>query len=161
MTSVVPAMAPPGDAAAAIARSDLWNPRQRRLLRFRARVDMCSSAARHPAHRRRGTRSTGYGPEPSVSRLRAATGSAFFLVIAPGVAAGLLPWALTSWDSAGWPALVEALGAALIVAGAGVLLHAFVRFVTEGRGTPAPPAPPERLVVGGLYRHVRNPMYLA
>jgi protein-S-isoprenylcysteine O-methyltransferase Ste14 len=52
-------------------------------------------------------------------------------------------------------------GAVLIVAGAGVLLHAFARFVVEGGGTPAPLAPTERLVVGGLYRHVRNPMYVA
>ena len=42
-----------------------------------------------------------------------------------------------------------------------VLTQCFVRFVTEGVGTPAPIAPPENLVVGGLYRHVRNPMYLA
>ena len=41
------------------------------------------------------------------------------------------------------------------------LLHAFVHFVLEGIGTPAPLAPPEHLVVGGLYRYVRNPMYLA
>jgi protein-S-isoprenylcysteine O-methyltransferase Ste14 len=36
-----------------------------------------------------------------------------------------------------------------------------VRFVVEGFGTPAPIAAPERLVVGGVYRHVRNPMYVA
>ena len=42
-----------------------------------------------------------------------------------------------------------------------MLLHAFVRFVAEGIGTPAPVAPTRKLVVGGLYRYVRNPMYLA
>jgi protein-S-isoprenylcysteine O-methyltransferase Ste14 len=35
-----------------------------------------------------------------------------------------------------------------------------VRFVREGRGTPAPVAPTEELVVGGDYRYVRNPMYV-
>ena len=54
-----------------------------------------------------------------------------------------------------------ALGVALVVAGVGVLLLAFARFVVEGSGTPAPIAPTEHLVVGGLYRYVRNPMYLA
>ena len=49
----------------------------------------------------------------------------------------------------------------LATLGAGVLVHAFARFVIEGRGTPAPVAPTQHLVVGGLYRHVRNPMYLA
>jgi len=49
----------------------------------------------------------------------------------------------------------------MVAAGAVVLIQAFVRFVLEGAGTPAPIAPTERLVVGGLYRYVRNPMYLA
>ncbi|MFC5995375.1 methyltransferase family protein [Pseudonocardia hispaniensis] len=44
---------------------------------------------------------------------------------------------------------------------AAVLASCFTRFVTEGVGTPAPMAPPERLVVGGIYRHVRHPMYVA
>jgi protein-S-isoprenylcysteine O-methyltransferase Ste14 len=52
-------------------------------------------------------------------------------------------------------------GAVLLSGGAVVLTKAFVRFVVEGSGTPAPVAPTEHLVVGGLYRHVRNPMYLA
>jgi protein-S-isoprenylcysteine O-methyltransferase Ste14 len=92
---------------------------------------------------------------------RAAIGTTVFLVLAPGVVAGVIPWWLTGWDSDDVWAPLRVLGAALIVAGAAVLLHAFARFVVEGLGTPAPVAPTERLVIGGLYRYVRNPMYLA
>ena len=94
----------------------------------------------------------------------AAVGTAVFLVVVPGVVAGLVPWLLTDWQvrhTGGWWAPVRVLGAVMIVAGIGVLLQAFARFVTEGSGTPAPIAPTEQLVVGGLYRYVRNPMYLA
>jgi protein-S-isoprenylcysteine O-methyltransferase Ste14 len=97
----------------------------------------------------------------AVRRVEAAVGSGIFLFAAPGVVAGLVPWLLTGWHSTGPPTVVAALGAFLIGVGGAVLLIAFARFVTEGRGTPAPIAPTERLVVGGLYRHVRNPMYVA
>jgi protein-S-isoprenylcysteine O-methyltransferase Ste14 len=96
-----------------------------------------------------------------MSRARAAAGSLVFLVIAPGVVAGLVPWLLTGWDSTGPPRALQLAGLVLIAAGTAVLLSAFARFVIDGLGTPAPVAPPEQLVVSGLYRHVRNPMYVA
>lgn len=92
-------------------------------------------------------------------RARAALGSTLFFVLAPGVTAGLLPWLITGWRgrAADWAWLIglgaTALGTLLVVA-------AFVQFVVEGRGTPAPVAPTQELVVGGLYRWVRNPMYV-
>ncbi len=80
-------------------------------------------------------------------KITAKAGSAVFLVIAPGVVAGLVPWWLTGWRTgAAYPAPV---------------LAAFAQFAIQGRGTPAPPAPTGQLVVRGLYRYVRNPMYLA
>jgi protein-S-isoprenylcysteine O-methyltransferase Ste14 len=98
-------------------------------------------------------------------RPTAALGSAVFFLLAPGVVAGLIPWLLT----VGWQANkplpywmpLRVLGAILLVAGLIALVSAFVRFVVEGFGTPAPIAAPEHLVVGGVYRYVRNPMYVA
>jgi protein-S-isoprenylcysteine O-methyltransferase Ste14 len=97
-----------------------------------------------------------------VRRPSAAAGSALFFAIAPGVVAGLVPWLITGWDveAEWWPPLRVA-GAVVTVVAAAVLVHAFARFVVEGLGTPAPVAPTERLVVGGLYRYVRNVMYVA
>jgi len=95
-------------------------------------------------------------------RMTAIAGSAIFLVIAPGVVAGLVPWWLTGWRTgADYPAPVRIGGALLAAAGAVALLAAFAQFAILGRGTPAPVAPTEQLVVRGLYRCVRNPMYLA
>jgi protein-S-isoprenylcysteine O-methyltransferase Ste14 len=95
----------------------------------------------------------------------AAAGSSVFFLIAPGVITGVIPWWLTGWrvrwSSEPYAAPLRALGGVLVALGAGVLVSAFVRFVREGAGTPAPVAPAAHLVVGGLYRYVRNPIYLA
>ena len=95
----------------------------------------------------------------------AAVGSAVFFVVAPGTVVGLIPWLLTGWQVRDplppyW-APMRVLGVILLVAGLIVLVQAFARFVVEGLGTPAPIAAPERLVVGGLYRYVRNAIYVA
>lgn len=96
-----------------------------------------------------------------MQRVRAALGSLVFLVLVPGAVAGLVPWSITGWRAQPTALGLRAVGVTLVIAGVAVLVSAFARFVLEGLGTPAPVAPTERLVVGGLYRHVRNPMYLA
>jgi len=92
---------------------------------------------------------------------RAAIGSALFFVVAPGVVVGLVPWWLTGWELRPAPFAARTLGVLVLVVTLPVLVSAFVRFVRDGRGTPAPVAPTERLVVSGAYRYVRNPMYVA
>ena len=94
----------------------------------------------------------------------AAAASAVFFLIAPATVAGLIPWWLTRWHIARplpYGHLVQIAGALLIVVAVSVLVHAFVRFVREGQGTPSPVAPASHLVISGPYRYVRNPMYLA
>lgn len=95
-----------------------------------------------------------------VSRTAAYTVGFFF--VAPGTTAGVVPWLITRWDRPDGPvAAADVLGVALGLVGLFTVIACFVRFVLEGSGTPAPSAPTETLVVGGFYRHARNPMYLA
>src|SRR5229473_3933167 len=99
-----------------------------------------------------------------MNRVSASVGSAIFLVLAPGVIAGVIPWWISRWQvkpSILDVALLKLLGAALIVAGLLALLESFARFALQGIGTPAPVFPTRRLVVTGLYRNVRNPIYVA
>jgi protein-S-isoprenylcysteine O-methyltransferase Ste14 len=89
--------------------------------------------------------------------------SLLWTILLPGVFAGYVPWRffglgrsdLTPFDPrrlAGW----------LCIAAGVVLLAACIfEFARSGRGTLSPIDPPRRLVVRGLYRYVRNPMYLS
>lgn len=96
-----------------------------------------------------------------MSRATALLGSALFLVLAPGTIAGLIPWLIVGWPAPVPNVALATLGGLVMALGAVLLVECFSRFALQGRGTPAPVAPPERLIVTGAYRHVRNPMYVA
>jgi len=97
-------------------------------------------------------------------KLLALAGSAVFLIIAPGFVAGWVPWRISHWRMGAaffGVQLFRFVGGMLVGLGAIGLLDSFARFALQGLGTPAPVLPTRHLVVSGLYRHVRNPMYVA
>lgn len=100
----------------------------------------------------------------AVQRTLAVVGSTVFFVVAPCTLAGLVPWSITDWQLRSpflGLELTRGFGAIMVFAGVSVLVDAFARFALQGLGTPAPIAPPRNLVVTGLYRYVRNPIYIA
>ncbi len=76
----------------------------------------------------------------------------------PGLFAGAVPWVLARMDP--WRSGGFALGALVLGAGVVILFWCVRDFYVAGKGTLAPWAPPRHLVVVGLYRFARNPMYV-
>jgi protein-S-isoprenylcysteine O-methyltransferase Ste14 len=99
-----------------------------------------------------------------MSKAMSILGSVLFFVVAPVVVAGLVPWWIMRWEFQ--PAFLgfevtRVIGVMLIIAGIPAVVDSFARFALQGLGTPAPIAPTQNLVVTGLYRYVRNPIYIA
>src|SRR5713101_2489823 len=86
-----------------------------------------------------------------------------FTVLVPGTVAVLVPYRLVSSPTGrGTVALgsFRYFGVVLIAIGVLIYLWCAWDFTFAGKGTPAPIDPPKELVVRGLYRYVRNPMYV-
>jgi protein-S-isoprenylcysteine O-methyltransferase Ste14 len=95
-------------------------------------------------------------------RLLLAVRSAAFVILMPGTVVGYLPYRILERSGGAaaprW-SVSSVCAAALFALGLAVLLRCVWDFAAAGRGTLAPIDPPRRLVVRGLYRFTRNPMY--
>jgi protein-S-isoprenylcysteine O-methyltransferase Ste14 len=90
--------------------------------------------------------------------------SVVFLIVIPGTVFGLVPCLLVTRAPEVYALPIGSLrylGPIGIALGLAALVWCVYDFAARGRGTPAPIDPPKELVVQGLYRHVRNPMYVA
>ena len=89
--------------------------------------------------------------------------TALFTLLVPGTVAVLIPRFLARRERIDVPVDTKAsrrLGLASIASGVLLYLHTAWRFSDEGDGTPSPTDEPDKLVTGGVYRYVRNPMYV-
>jgi len=89
--------------------------------------------------------------------------SLLWTILLPGIVAGYVPWRFFGLDHVRLNLTSPADLLGLLCIGLGVVLLAacIFEFARSGRGTLSPVDPPRRLVVRGLYRYLRNPMYLS
>jgi len=84
-----------------------------------------------------------------------------FTLLVPGSVAFYIPlWIASPAPVDRAPDAIHWLGLAPLAVGVAIYLWCAWDFASFGRGTPAPIDAPTRLVVRGLYRYVRNPMYV-
>ena len=86
-----------------------------------------------------------------------------FTLLIPGTVTVLIPYCIVTWDRPlAMPelSLLTVAGGMLVIVGFATYASCAWNFGRHGRGTPAPIDPPKTLVVRGLYRFTRNPMYI-
>jgi len=89
-------------------------------------------------------------------------GSVIFTFIAPAFVAGVMPFILLSYLRVAtfhFPGRIF-MASLLLITGLMIYIACVNSFIKKGKGTPSPTAPPTQLVVSGLYRYSRNPMYV-
>ena len=88
----------------------------------------------------------------------------FFTILQPGMVAGLIPyWILGSPSIATFKNSLRSfqyIALFMFAAGVAILLHCIGMFAVKGKGTLSPANPTKKLVVSGLYKFSRNPMYI-
>jgi protein-S-isoprenylcysteine O-methyltransferase Ste14 len=91
--------------------------------------------------------------------------NAFYTILQPGLVAGVIPYFILGSDRV--TQLIEqsmqgvqVISCIVIVVGFIVMILCILRFAMEGRGTLSPVDPTKKLVIHGLYRYSRNPMYV-
>jgi protein-S-isoprenylcysteine O-methyltransferase Ste14 len=98
------------------------------------------------------------------NRVSLALRNLFFTVLQPGIVAGAIPWFITKKDIG--DSLPNAflfrhyVGIVIFLVGLVIMFHCIIRFAIEGFGTLSPADPTKRLVISGLYKFSRNPMYV-
>src|SRR5436853_2472085 len=87
----------------------------------------------------------------------------FFTALQPGLVTGLFPYLILKREShelfSGEFGLFQYFGIFLFIIGTAVLFDCIIRFAMQGEGTLSPVDPTKKLVISGLYKYSRNPMY--
>jgi len=86
-----------------------------------------------------------------------------FTIVAPGTVAGVIPYYfITGIEVFAFSmGMFRFLGLVFMAVGFVGYLWCGFDFAHRGQGTPAPIDPPKKLIIVGLYKYVRNPMYVS